>query len=207
VTVDQPGDAELAEPHADAARRFAALCHDVAPVLRRALMVQVRDRELAEDLAQEALLRVAERWDHVGAMDRPDLYAVRVATNLATSWWRRRAVHRRAAPRLAASARDDAVWLDPDGAWSVSVRAAVAALPARQREVVALRFAADLAVADVAAVMGCAEGTVKALTHQALARLRTALGSDDDPASDPAAAHTTPPPVHPAAPNPGGRDG
>jgi RNA polymerase sigma-70 factor (ECF subfamily) len=51
----------------------------------------------------------------------------------------------------------------------------VAALPRRQREVVCLRFYADLPVAETAARLGVAEGTIKALTHQAIASLRRSL--------------------------------
>jgi RNA polymerase sigma factor (sigma-70 family) len=157
---------------------FAEFCRAVAPVLRRALVAQVRDADLAEDLTHDALVRVAERWERVRAMERPDLYALRVGVNLATSWWRRVAARDRALTRADAGA--DRAWHDPDGASSVAVRAAVAELPARQREAVALRFGADLAVADVATVMGCSEGTVKTLTHRALARLRVRLGEDDE---------------------------
>ncbi len=49
----------------------------------------------------------------------------------------------------------------------------MAALPPRQRQVVAARFYADLSVTDTAVAMGCAEGTVKSLTSKALANLRT----------------------------------
>jgi RNA polymerase sigma-70 factor (sigma-E family) len=161
---------------ADVDDGFGELCRAVAPVLRRALLAQVRDPHLADDLAQDALVRVAERWERVRAMDRPDLYVVRVGLNLATSWWRRLGARDRATARLAAGEPD--VWHDPDGAWSVTLRAAVASLPARQREVVSLRFGADLAVADVAVVMGCSQGTVKTLSHRALERLRTDLRHD-----------------------------
>lgn len=55
------------------------------------------------------------------------------------------------------------------------VRAAVAALPPRQRTAVVLRHLADLPVREVAGVLGCAEGTVKALTSQGLTAMRERL--------------------------------
>jgi RNA polymerase sigma factor (sigma-70 family) len=61
----------------------------------------------------------------------------------------------------------------------VAVRAAVAALPPRQRAAIVLRYFADLSVRVTAAVMGCAEGTVKALTSKAISALR-ARGLVDD---------------------------
>jgi RNA polymerase sigma factor (sigma-70 family) len=158
-------------------RDFVTLCTEVGARLQRALTAQVGDPLLAEELAQEALARVAARWSSLRDVERPDLYVLRVGANLAASWWRRRAVERRALARLHAGAAPS--YLDPDGATSVALRAAVAALPRRQREAVALRYGADLAVRDAAAVMGCSEGTVKALTHQAIAGLRTTLGDLD----------------------------
>ena len=58
----------------------------------------------------------------------------------------------------------------------LALRAVVAGLPRRQREAVVLRYLVDLSVSETAAVMGCAEGTVRALTSQALSSLRTQLG-------------------------------
>jgi RNA polymerase sigma factor (sigma-70 family) len=52
----------------------------------------------------------------------------------------------------------------------------VARLPRRQRAALVLRYFADLPVADVADLMGCSQGTVKALTHQAIAALRARGG-------------------------------
>ncbi|MST32508.1 hypothetical protein GHK86_07205 [Acidimicrobiaceae bacterium USS-CC1] len=52
--------------------------------------------------------------------------------------------------------------------------------PGRQRDAVALRYVADLSVEDTAKVMGCAPGTVKALTHQALAAMRIRLREEAD---------------------------
>jgi RNA polymerase sigma factor (sigma-70 family) len=163
-------------------RDFVALCTEVGPRLLRALTAQVGDPLLAEELAQDALARVAARWPSLRDVDRPDLYALRVGANVAASWWRRRAVERRALARLHAG--ELASYVDPDGATSVALRTAVAALPRRQREAVALRYGADLAVRDAAVVMGCSEGTVKALTHQAIVGLRVALGDDVDGEGD-----------------------
>lgn len=95
-------------------------------------------------------------------------YAQRIAVNLARRHLKRLARERSALERAAGEPGPAA----PDQAEALSLREVVAALPPRQRAVIVCRFYADLSVADTAAAMGCREGTVKALTHQAVAALR-----------------------------------
>jgi RNA polymerase sigma-70 factor, ECF subfamily len=125
----------------------------------------------AEDVVQEAFARALVRWDHVGAMARPDLWVQRVALNLANSRLRRRGAEARAVARLAGR---------PETATSAFALEqpfwdAVRRLPAKQARVVALRYAGDLTVADIAAIVGTAEGTVKAQLHAARHRLAVLL--------------------------------
>ena len=147
-------------------------CRQQWPGLARGLAAYTRDRALGEELAQEALARVLARWPRVRRMRSPGGYLHRVGVNLANDELARR----RREPALAA---DGAVEGDP--AVGVSVAVALAGLPRRQRLAVALRYVADLSVADTAEVMGCRPGTVKALCHQGLERLRasTALSWHD----------------------------
>ena len=58
---------------------------------------------------------------------------------------------------------------------ALAVRAAVASLPRRQRAALVARYFADLSVSDTAVLLGCAPGTVKALTSQAISRLQASL--------------------------------
>jgi RNA polymerase sigma factor (sigma-70 family) len=155
-----------------------AFCAELHPRLVGALVVSTGDRQLAHDLAQEALCRVVERWDSVRTMASPEGWAFAVAFNLTRSWWRRSARGARAVLRLQGmsghqpppphEAVDDRRWLLD----------AVAALPPRQRQVIALRFYADCSVRQTAEAMGCAEGTVKSLTAKATGRLRDVLGGE-----------------------------
>lgn len=153
-----------------------AFCEKLHPSLFGALLLYCGSREVAEDLTQETLLRVWRQWASVSAMDRPDRWALRVAFNLAKSGFRRLRVARRVAA-LADPARDG-VSHDTDPTDAIAVRSAVATLPPRQRATIVLRYFNDLSVADTAEVLGCAEGTVKALTSQAVDNLRRRLGTD-----------------------------
>jgi RNA polymerase sigma factor (sigma-70 family) len=67
----------------------------------------------------------------------------------------------------------------PDLASAIAVRRAVSVLPERQRAVVVLRYFLDLPIADVATVLGCAQGTVKSLSNNAVRLLRDQLDFDD----------------------------
>jgi RNA polymerase sigma-70 factor (sigma-E family) len=131
------------------------------------------DTAVGEDLAQEALARVWARWSKVRRLDSPHAWTYRIGLNLATSVLRRRVVALRAHRRLTAEAHVRPAEADP--ALHLDVRRAVASLPRRQRAAITLRYFADLSVEQTAQVMGCAPGTVKALTHQAVAGLRQIL--------------------------------
>jgi RNA polymerase sigma factor (sigma-70 family) len=143
------------------------------PAVFGALVLYCGSTDLAEELTQETLLRVWKHWESVSEMDRPDRWALRVAFNLAKSGWRRRRIE-----RAVASAGSFVPAVEADATDGIVVRAAVAKLPPRQRAAVVVRYFNDLPVIDAAVVLGCAPGTVKALTHQAVANLRVMLGDD-----------------------------
>src|SRR5450755_3660168 len=136
--------------------------------LARTLTVALGDRAAAEEAAQEAMTRALRRWRHVRSLDRPAAWLYVVAMNHVRDGWRRD----RREPRWETEL--DSPTADPSGGVTtvLSVREAIATLPARQREAVVLRYLADLPLADIAEAMGCAVGTVKATLHQALASLR-----------------------------------
>ena len=130
------------------------------------------DRASAEDLLQLTLMRTAGHWR--AAEQAPELYARRVLVNLLRD--RRRRAMRRVTERpfdeaAAAEVADhaDAV------AGRNEVILALGHLPAEQREVLVLRFYADLSVAETAAVTGASTGTVKSRTNRVLARIRDLL--------------------------------
>ncbi|HZP15125.1 MAG TPA: sigma factor, partial [Nocardioides sp.] len=74
---------------------LTGFCRETWPRLVGALSLMTGDRHVAEELAQEALVRVCERWDEVRAMESPLGWTHRVAFNLASSHFRRRSAERR----------------------------------------------------------------------------------------------------------------
>ncbi len=155
---------------------FFAAHHDR---VRRTVTLAIGDPERAADVTQEAFAVAYRRWRRVREMERPAAYVTVVATNRARRDLRRDG--RRPDPPPGAPAPDPAGTVALD----LSLHDAIAALAPRQRAAIVLRYLGDLTIADVAAAMGCSEGTAKATIHQALARLRVRLddeSGDHDPA-------------------------
>lgn len=120
--------------------------------------------DAGRDVAQETMARAHANWDSVSNADVPAAWLRRVMNNLLIDQLRRRQVEQRAMERLASGVQHaEAASSD------VSSRMAelLAVLPERQRLVVALTYVADLSVADVAAALDIAPGTVKATLWKA----------------------------------------
>ena len=135
----------------------------------RIVLLNVGDRQLAEDLVAEGFARAWVSWPKVRSYQAPQAWVVRVALNANVSWWRRR---RR---EVGLSGLDVAVPADDGGVISGEVLAALRGLPLRQREVVTLRLLLDLDTQTTAKLLGIAPGTVGAHLHKAVAKLRSAL--------------------------------
>ena len=129
-------------------------------------------RSESEDVAQETLARAYVRWRKVRSY--AEAWVVRVAGNLAIDAWRRR---QRIAPDADAESRGDSA-PGPDGQ-RVDLHRALDSLSRRQREVIVLRFLADLPEADVAKALGCSVGSVKQHASRGLATLRASMTVDD----------------------------
>lgn len=127
------------------------------------------DREEAREVAQETLARAFARWRKVARYDEP--WVVRVATNQALDR------HRKRRPSLPIDDRHRAP--GPDHGDLVLQRRGLVEclrrLPRRQREVVVLRYLADLPEREVADLLQTTVGSVKQHAHRAIARLRADL--------------------------------
>ena len=159
---------------------LTGFCREAWPRLVGALSLYTGDRYLAEELAQEALVRACERWTDVEVMDSPLGWTHRVAFNLANSHFRRFGAERRARRRLQAIV--DLPKPEVDATDAFALRAAIASLPEQQRQVLILRYYADLPIDGVAALLEMPPGTVKTHTRRGIARLREqGLIADDSP--------------------------
>jgi RNA polymerase sigma-70 factor (sigma-E family) len=152
------------------------LCH--GPEALRLAYLLTGDRELAEDLAQEAFVRIARRLTGLRDAGAVRWYLRRTVVNLAHSHLRRRRVERAHMPVLVSS-----VALARTGTADVettqAVRDAIARLSPRQRAVVVLRYYQDLTDQQIASVLNCPVGSVKSALHRATAILRQHLGQEE----------------------------
>jgi RNA polymerase sigma-70 factor (ECF subfamily) len=127
------------------------------------------DRARAEEVAQEAFVRVFQRWSRVSSYDRPDAWVRRVAVRLAVREARRdrlRTTLERRAPAARTPAVGGPLAEEPPAAFDH-----VRVLPRNQRVAIVLHYLDDLPVADVAAAMGCSEPTVRVHLHRGRRRL------------------------------------
>ena len=133
-------------------------------------------RSTAEDLAQEAFLAAHRAWDRVSAYENPGAWVRRVVANLSVSAFRRRLAEAKAVARIGLDERHRRPELPSEDAefWE-----AVRSLPRRQSQVVALHYLEDLPVAEVAAVLDMAPGTVKKHLFDGRRSLARRLGIEE----------------------------
>jgi RNA polymerase sigma-70 factor (sigma-E family) len=136
---------------------------------RRIAMRLVGDGAEADDVAAEALARAYARWAKVRDLDYRDAWVMRVTANVALD------VLRKAKRPIPVPIVSD---IDPAEAavTRIALAQALRRLPRRQRDVVVLRYLADLSEADVAESLGVSAGTVKQHAHRAVDALRRTLG-------------------------------
>lgn len=133
-------------------------------LLRSAYLI-TGDQHRAEDLVQDALVKVALRWSRLRE-GNPTAYARTIVANENVSWWRRR--RRETVMADVRDAGDPPVETEDQ----LVVRRALARLTERQRRVVVLRHFDDLTERETADILGISIGTVKSQNAAALARLR-----------------------------------
>jgi RNA polymerase sigma-70 factor (ECF subfamily) len=159
------------------AERFAADAVGLHARLVRVVLATCGDRVLAEESAQEALVRAWERVDRGEHLRSLEAWSITVALNWSRSQLRRRGAERRAVDRLGRR-NADAPSSDPQ-ALADDVAAAVLELPERQRQVVVLHYLLDLDLATIADIAGISVGGVKNALHHGRATLERRLAVAD----------------------------
>jgi RNA polymerase sigma factor (sigma-70 family) len=142
---------------------------EYAPSVRLAHLL-LGDRARAEELAQDAFVRIA---GSIVSVDNPAAYLRTTVVNLCRDAGRREA-RARTHPQPVARVEP----APPIPATTTAVWAALQQLPERQRTAVALRFYLDLPDDEIAAILGARPGTVRSLVHRALTTLKEVVPHD-----------------------------
>jgi RNA polymerase sigma-70 factor (sigma-E family) len=161
-------------PATEADRAVAALFRAHHVELVRLALLMVGDLATAEDVVQDAFEHLHRRWRRLREPGAGLAYARASVLNGCRSVHRRSAVARKHAPRLAGPvihSPDAATALAEHGALLTALRA----LSRRQREVLVLRFYADLDAAEIAATLRISPSTVRSTTSRGLAELARIL--------------------------------
>jgi RNA polymerase sigma-70 factor (sigma-E family) len=153
---------------------FVAFVHRRGAHHLRIAVLLTGDWHTAEDLVQTCLVKLYQVWHRLDTGTDLDRYLRRILVNTHRSWWRAR--WRREVPIARIPDQAHAADGQDRHALAATVRQALARLPARQRAALVLRYYADLPEAEVADLLGCSVGTVKAHTHRGIQRLRQLLG-------------------------------
>jgi len=138
--------------------------------LFRALVGITGNRAEAEEIVQDAFLKVWQDWDRIAAMDEPVGYLHRTAVNLSRKRIRRASMAVRRAVHLVPDVPPQAPHLVDE---RDRVRRVLATLPRREREAVVLTGYLGYTAVDAGQVMGITASTVRVLTTRARAALRT----------------------------------
>lgn len=163
---------EEAVAEAQRVETFEDFFHANYERLLRAMYLATGDRHEAEDLAQDAMARVYERWDRVRETEDPIGYVFRVALNRRRSLIRRLATAVKRTPR----ARTEAS-VEPTNAIDDrdAIRRALQGLPDTQREALVLCDWLGMTDAEAAAALGISAGATRTRLHRARSAMRTSL--------------------------------
>ena len=147
--------------------RLADLYRVEQPGLVRLARLLTDDDALAEELVQEAFLRIHPKLD---GLDSPGAYLRTAVVNLANGHHRHQAVRAKHPPAPPGAEPEPDLPFDRDPVWL-----ALGALPDRARTVLILRFYLDLPDGEIAELIGARPGTVRSLASRGLARLQEEL--------------------------------
>ena len=157
---------------------FAALVDVSVTRLEATAWLIVRDRELARDVVQDALLRAWRDLPGLRDPDRFDAWLQRLLVNTSLM-----AIRRRRRRPIEVELQPIVPHSEPDPAGAIADRdeleRAFAHLEPEQRAVVVLRYFLGMPMADIASVMGIPLGTAKSRLNRALSTMRVVVGPRD----------------------------
>lgn len=156
---------------------FTWFFHAEYPQVVRTVHLILRDAGRAEDVAQEAFLRLYARWPRIARYERPDLWLRRIAIRIAVRAARREGT-RAQRERGALMPSPGSAPVDPD------LMRAIRELPSAQRAAVVLFYFEDRPAAEIANILDCAESTARVHLVHARTRLAELLAEHGEETTD-----------------------
>jgi len=177
LSTDDHPSSERPRPAPEPAGRLEELYARHVPTTIGFAYLLTGDHAEAEDLVQEAFIRVVGRLRHLRVPDAFDAYLKRTVVNLHTSRLRHLRVERayaeREGPRSSPPVAPHAIE-ERDAVWRALDR-----LPPRQRTAIVLRYYEDRSERETADLLHCSVAAVKSLTARAIETLRADIRGDD----------------------------
>lgn len=167
---DQDADVQPSGPSPSERDLLEGLFRSEQQTLLRVARLLVTDRARAEELVQDAFVRVHGR---LADKDNPAAYLQQTLINLCRDHRRRESTARRHPPAPPGTAPPPDLPPSTSAAWL-----ALQDLPERQREALVLRFYADLSTDDIARVLDARPGTIRSLLHRGITALREVVPHD-----------------------------
>jgi RNA polymerase sigma-70 factor (sigma-E family) len=146
------------------------------PALLRLAYTLTGNRSDAEDVVQDALARALPRWERISRVDNVDAYVRRMVVNAHTSWWRKWRRRESPAAEVVLPPADEGGGVPPDERRAIWL--ACGRLPEAQRTAIVLRYYEQLEYAEIAALTGVREGSVRSRVSRGLEVLRRELGEE-----------------------------
>jgi RNA polymerase sigma-70 factor (ECF subfamily) len=151
---------------------YTTFFRDQFPRVVRTVYLMLRDQARAEDVAQDAFVRLYRDWDRIAGYERPDAWVRRVAIRLAMRGRRRDQLWATIRERLARPPVPP-----PDGD-RLDVAKALTHLTRPQRAAIALFYYEDRPVVEIARLLGCTESTARVHLFHGRKRLAAILGEE-----------------------------
>jgi RNA polymerase sigma-70 factor (sigma-E family) len=166
--IDRPGEPREAPVRPEIADRLGALYESQGTAAMRLAYFLTGDQHAAQDIAQEAFVRIGRKLFGLRDPDHSRAYLNRTVINLCHGRARKQGRERTALQKLT----DPPIETGPDVGRRDEMWRALLTLPVRQRAALFLRYYQDLSEAQTADALGCSVGAVKSLVNRGLTSLR-----------------------------------